>query len=168
MLVEKGREVEIVYTIKDADGNIVGDTDNQTLVFTQGDGTAFPAIEKNVLGMAYKAKTSFKMLPGEAYGEYYDELVLEIPRSKFKNLDENTTDDIIWTSATGEKVRLYIKEIKEDIIIADANHPLSGKELYCELQITSITDSKPELEKEEAPKPQQEVPATSPSTNQDN
>lgn len=145
MKVEKGSEVTINYTLKDKEGNVVSDTENQTLVFIQGAKTAFPAIENNVRGMIYNENKTFKMIPSESYGEYYDELVLEIPRSNFPDIQEDTTDDIIWTSEEGEKVRLYIKEIQEDVIIADANHPLSGKELYCDLTITSIKDISPEL-----------------------
>lgn len=140
MKVENGSEVTINYTLRDKEGNVVSDTENQTLVFIQGAKTAFPAIENNVRGMIYNEKKTFKMIPSESYGEYYDELVLEIPRSNFPDITDDSTDDIIWTSEAGEKVRLYIKEIKEDVIIADANHPLSGKELYCGLTITSVKD----------------------------
>jgi len=75
----------------------------------------------------------------EAFGEYNPYLVKEI------NLNElppgkKIGDTLKAISENYGEVFLTIKEIKDDKVVVDANHPLAGKDLFYEIEIVDIQD----------------------------
>jgi FKBP-type peptidyl-prolyl cis-trans isomerase 2 len=38
----------------------------------------------------------------------------------------------------GNAVQVIVKEVKEDVIIIDGNHPLAGQDLIFEIEVVSI------------------------------
>lgn len=142
MKVEKGKQVEISYILTSEDGNVVAKSESES--FIQGEGSVFKSIEREIGGMLYNQSKKITIPAKDAFGEYHDDLLISMERGRF---EDNMLDDLNQklysiNEETGEKVRLYIKEIKEDVVIADANHPLSGKDLYCDLTITSIREGR--------------------------
>ena len=49
----------------------------------------------------------------------------------------------MMSSASGQQFQVKIAEIKDDVVILDANHPLAGEELIFDIELVEIVGSKP-------------------------
>jgi peptidylprolyl isomerase len=47
------------------------------------------------------------------------------------------------SNASGQQFQVKIAEVKDDVVILDANHPLAGEELIFDLELVEIVGAKP-------------------------
>ena len=108
--------------------------------FISGLGLTLDAFEKQVKDLAEGDTFDFTIpcftIPcADAYGEYDEEHVIELPKSVFlidgKFDDEHVVPDAVIPMMTAEGQRLNgtVVEVKEDIVVMDMNHPLAGCDL---------------------------------------
>ncbi len=74
----------------------------------------------------------------EAYGEAREEMVGDIPRDRFPSDMELSIGMPLQMMGPQGPLQVVVKEIKEDAVTIDANHPLAGKELTFELELVEI------------------------------
>lgn len=139
--VKKDNTVKVHYTGKLDDGEIFDSTveRGEPIKFTIGQGQIIPGFEEGVINMKVNEKKTINIPKEEAYGEIRKELVQEVPKSQ---LPENVKPEIGMglTSQTqdGQKINLVVKDVKEDTIVVDGNHPLAGKNLIFDLEVVEI------------------------------
>ena len=119
-------------------------TKQHPLTFIFGMGMMLEAFEKNVEGLSTGEKFSFILSPEEAYGEYYDAHVLELPKKMFeidgKFDDERITEGqtLPMMDARGNRMMGSVLEIKDDVIVMDFNHPLAGETLHFNGEVIDV------------------------------
>ena len=72
----------------------------------------------------------------EAYGEYNDGMIQEVPKSQMPGEVEIGMSLLSQTEMG--VIQFLVKEIKEESVILDANHKLAGKDLIFDLELISI------------------------------
>ena len=72
----------------------------------------------------------------EAYGERKEELVAEVPKDRVPEGVE--VGQMLQTTTEQGPMNVIVKEVNEESIVLDANHPLAGKDLTFELELISI------------------------------
>jgi peptidylprolyl isomerase len=84
-------------------------------------------------------------IPAEhAYGEKNQEMIIEYPKDQFpSHIDLKVGEELVMSSASGQQFRVKIAEIKDDVVLLDANHPLAGEELIFDIELVEIVGSKP-------------------------
>ena len=103
--------------------------------FISGMGLTLDAFENQVKDLAEGDTFDFTIPCADAYGEYDEEHVIELPKSVFlidgKFDDEHVVPDAVIPMMTAEGHRLNgtVVEVKEDIVVMDMNHPLAGCDL---------------------------------------
>jgi FKBP-type peptidyl-prolyl cis-trans isomerase 2 len=133
-VVQAGDAVSVHYTGTLDDGTVFDSSvGGETLDFTQGAGQMISGFDAAVLGMAIGEKKTVRLSPDEAYGERSDDAIIEIPR-------EQVPDDVAegqeLFSSTGQRVTVL--EVRDDVVVIDANHPLAGEFLTFEIELVSI------------------------------
>ena len=74
--------------------------------------------------------------PNEAYGEIITEMVQEVPK---KFVPETVTVGEMLTTETEQgSFNVVVKEVNEEFVILDGNHPMAGKTLVFELEVVEI------------------------------
>ena len=79
---------------------------------------------------------NFTLTPEEAYGEYDDEKILELPKNVFQvdgEIDEELLfegNSIPMMDTDGNKLMGSVIEVKGDIVSMDFNHPLAGETMH--------------------------------------
>jgi len=75
--------------------------------------------------------------PEMGYGLPKEELIVKIPRDR---VPENVEvgQELQANSEEGQVATVYVKEVSNDHIIIDANHPLAGKDLVFEIEVVSL------------------------------
>lgn len=139
--VKKDDTVKVHYTGKLDDGKVFDSTveRGEPIKFTIGQGQIIPGFEEGVIDMKVYDKKTIIIPKEKAYGEIRKELVQEVPKSE---LPENVIPEIGMglTSQTqdGQKINLVVKDVKEETIVVDGNHPLAGRDLTFELEVVEI------------------------------
>lgn len=78
----------------------------------------------------------------DAYGEYAEEAVQEVPRANFQGVD-NIEAGMQFQSQTedGHVMLVTVRDVQDDVVIVDANHPMAGKTLHFDVEVTDIRDA---------------------------
>ena len=88
----------------------------------------------------------------QAYGEFDQELVMEVPRADFAP-DLELKPGLVFETENdeGQAVYFIVQEVKDDAVVIDFNHPLAGKDLEVTLSVRQVREATPEdLEGHEA------------------
>ena len=64
-------------------------------------------------------------------------MVASVPRDKFPP-EAQAGGMLILKGPNGEKLPAVIKEVKDDAVIIDMNHPLAGKDLNFKVKVVGI------------------------------
>lgn len=137
---ENGDTVKVHYTGRFDDGTVFDSSrDREPLEFTLGKGHLIKGFEDAVVGMFVGETKTVKILSNEAYGPQRDELMLSVERAQFPS-DIEPKRGLILTlkQPYGEVIDVVVTEVSEDSVTLDANHPLAGKDLTFEIEMTEV------------------------------
>jgi len=137
--IQNGDTVTVNYTGKLEDGTIFDSSlveGREPLNVTLGQGQLIKGFENGLLGMSVGESKSIEIESEDAYGEYLDYLVQEVPLSQMPGDVEVGTQ--LFSQTEMGPVNFVVKEIKNDSVILDANHPLAGKKLVFDLQLIDL------------------------------
>jgi FKBP-type peptidyl-prolyl cis-trans isomerase SlyD len=114
------------------------------LTFMFGMGMMLEAFEKNIEGLEVGDKFSFSLTPQEAYGEYDEEHVIELPKKifevdgKFDKKRISNGETLPMMDSEGNRLTGFVMEVKQDTVLIDFNHPLAGEKLYFDGEIIDV------------------------------
>jgi len=137
MKIENGKKVTLHYKGKHEDGSVFDEsTGKDPLEFTIGGNQVIPGFELGVIGLEAGDTKTIEIEPKDAYGDFRDDLLAEVPRT---NVPEGTVVGTqLQTEINGQPIPVTVKEIKDETVIIDANHPLAGKKLIFDLEVVGV------------------------------
>ncbi len=140
MQVKKGDVVRVHYTGTLVDGSQFDSSVGRApLEFTVGAGQMIAGFDAGVLGMIVGDKKTIQVDPDNGYGQKDPTAIIEFPSS---NIPEGMAVEVGMKlnlqNQYGQPVPVEVVELKEDIIIMDANHFLAGKDLVFEVELVEI------------------------------
>ncbi len=140
--VSAGKQVKLDYTLTVNNEQIETSVGKEPLVYVVGDNTIIPGLESQLTGMHVGEEKSVVVAAKDAYGEVDPKALKEFPKSSLPKDQEPKVGMVLQATAPdGEDFPAVIKEIKDDKIVLDFNHPLAGKELKFKVKILSISDA---------------------------
>ena len=105
--------------------------------FVIGQGQLIPGFENGILGLSPGDKKTIEIEAVEAYGEYRDELLVTVPKSNAPQ-GVQVGQSLQANMQNGEMVTFMVREINDDNVIVDANHPLAGQVLLFDIEILEV------------------------------
>lgn len=140
MQVKKGDVVRVHYTGTLVDGSQFDSSVGRApLEFTVGAGQMIAGFDAGVLGMIVGDKKTIQVDPDNGYGQKDPTAIIEFPSS---NIPEGMAVEVGMKlnlqNQYEQPVPVEVVEVKEDIIIMDANHFLAGKDLVFEVELVEI------------------------------
>jgi peptidylprolyl isomerase len=137
---ENGKKVKVHYTGKLTDGTVFDSSEGrEPLEFVLGQGSMIKGFENAVMGLNLGDKTSATLKPDEAYGERNNDLIFNFAKEKFpEDINPQVGMKLNMQTAQGQPVPVEVKEIAEDHVVLDANHPLAGKELVFDIELVAV------------------------------
>jgi FKBP-type peptidyl-prolyl cis-trans isomerase 2 len=137
--IKIGDTVKVHYTGKLDDGTVFDSSlveGREPLEVVLGSNMLIKGFETGLIGLSEGNKRTLEIEPSEGYGEYREEMVNEIPKS---NVPENVKEgEMLQGMGPMGPINVKVIEIKEDTVVIDANHPLSGKNLVFDIEIVSV------------------------------
>ncbi len=139
MIVEKGKEVSIDYTLT-VEGEVIDSSQGKSpLQYTQGEGQIIVGLEKELEGLKVGDEKTVVVPPEEAYGLSDPEAFQEVPRSSLPSEIKPQVGMYVQAKgADGKVFPVKITEVKENMVVINFNHPLAGKTLKFDIKIVSI------------------------------
>ncbi|HBG60413.1 MAG TPA: peptidylprolyl isomerase [Candidatus Omnitrophica bacterium] len=138
-MISAGKEVTIDYTLKVDNEVVDSSVGKEPLVYTQGSKMIIPGLENALEGLEPGAEKTVVVPASEAYGVINPEAVVEIQKDKLASEETPEVGMVLqMETSTGQPMVGMIKEIKENALVIDFNHPLAGKELTFEVKVIGV------------------------------
>jgi FKBP-type peptidyl-prolyl cis-trans isomerase SlyD len=144
MAIEANQIVSIEYEVRDGDTVVDSNVGGAPLVFMFGKGQIIPGLENGLANMAIGEKGKVTVEPKDAYGELNPEAMQEVPKDQFAGIDLEEGMTLYGQGEDGGTVQVVVKEIGEESVIIDFNHPLAGKTLMFNVTINNVRDASAE------------------------
>ena len=141
-IISKNSVVTLDYQLKAENGEVI-DSSAQTgpMIYIQGAEDILAGIEDAVNVLSVDDTTTAVVTPEDAYGEYDPEKVGAVPRSAFVGIDDLQVGMQVQEETEDGPLLITIREVNEEQVIIDSNHPLAGLTLNFELQVMAIRDA---------------------------
>ncbi len=140
MKITPNKYVAVTYDLNVGEGDerelMEKATAEVPLKFIYGMGMMLPAFEEALKELEVGNSFDFSIAPADAYGEYKEENVLDLPKNIFE-VDGKFDAEMIKEGNTvpmmdseGHRMNGSVLEVKQDIVVMDFNHPLAGETLH--------------------------------------
>ncbi len=148
MKIQDKNIVNIKYTLTDNDKNVIDKSEDGTFSFLIGAGNIIPGLENALIDKSVGDAFDVSINPEDAYGVYNDELIHQVPRTQFPpDIEVEAGMQFQGQTPDGQMTVVQVKEVKDDMVFVDNNHPLAGVQLHFAVEITDIREAtKTELE----------------------
>ena len=141
MAIEANQIVSIEYEVRDGENIVDSNVGGAPLVFMFGKGQIIPGLEAGIVNMNVGEKGDILVKPADAYGEYNEEAKQEVPKDQFAGIELAVGMTLYGQGEDGGTVQVIVKEIGEEAVIIDFNHPLAGKDLMFSVTLNDIRDA---------------------------
>ena len=138
--VQNGDKIRVHYHGKLRNGETFDSSNGrEPLEFTVGAGMMIKGFDAAMPGMNVGDKKTINIAAEDGYGEKSEEAIIEFPK-------ENVPEDmklepgmsLTLSNQAGQPVPVTVVEVKENVIVLDANHFLAGQELVFDIELVEI------------------------------
>lgn len=143
--IEPGSFVTLHYRLAGPDGaDIINTFRDKPATLSLGEGQLAPAIERRLVGLAEGARARFDLLAGEAFGERNPQMLQRVSRDLLaEHGDREATyevgDAVEFPTPDGlGRFAGIVREVEQDWLLFDFNHPLAGKSVSFEVQVIGV------------------------------
>jgi FKBP-type peptidyl-prolyl cis-trans isomerase 2 len=139
-IADRSCYVKIAYKVRVVDGPMLKGAESLEIMdFVTGYGHVILGLERRLLGRSQGEELSFTVPADEAFGERHQELVIEKSRTDFHfppGSEPYPGMEIPLVAVSSEAPEtVMIREVRENSIVIDLNHPLAGLALQYDLEI---------------------------------
>jgi FKBP-type peptidyl-prolyl cis-trans isomerase 2 len=133
-VIKENSTVSVHYTGKLTNDEVFDSSiGGKPLTVTLGEGSVIPGFERALQGMKQGEKKTINIPCNEAYGD--------ITKDNYQEVDKQYVPDSVQVgqmleSKNGMGVR--VKEVRENTVVLDGNHPLAGEDLIFDVEIVSV------------------------------
>tara|TARA_Y100000385_G_scaffold73019_1_gene73674 strand:- start:107 stop:544 length:438 start_codon:yes stop_codon:yes gene_type:complete len=140
-MIKKGSKVRVHYTGKLANGKVFDTSvEKDPLEVVVGQSGLIKGFEEGLMGMEEGEKKTIELIPEDAYGQLIEGRTQEVEKSVLP--EEIQVGMALQANGEVGTMVVTVKEIKEETVVLDANHPLAGKDLIFELEILEVSNGK--------------------------
>ena len=107
--------------------------------FVIGQEMVIPGFENAVVGMNVGETKSVEIPPEEGFGDYSEDLQITLERSQLpSNIDPKLGMRLEIRFQEGDIRYFIVRELTEDDVTLDGNHPLAGQEIVLKIELLEI------------------------------
>ncbi len=145
-VVHAGSFLTLHYRLSGPDGEVIVSTfDGRPATLSLGGGELSPAMEQRLVGMLEGERRVFDLPAGEAFGPRNPQLVQRVAAKLLREWGDadaqyHVGDVVRFPAPDGGRAALsgVVKEVGDDALIFDFNHPLAGRAVSFEALIIGV------------------------------
>ena len=140
MQAKNGDLVKVHYTGRLISGEqFDSSAGREPLEFTVGAGQMIKGFDAAIPGMIVGDKKTINIAAEDAYGAKSEEAIIEFPKENVPaDMKLEPGMPLTLSNQQGQPVPVIVVEVKEDVIVLDANHSLAGEELIFDIELVEI------------------------------
>ena len=131
--------VTVNYTGRLEDGTVFDSSmveGREPIKVQLGQGQLIKGFESGLMDMGEGETKTVEIPASDAYGEYLDYLIQEVEKTQMPG--EVEVGMQLEAQTQVGPVQFLVKEVKEETVVLDANHPLAGQKLIFDLEVVDI------------------------------
>lgn len=138
MSITTNSVVSIHYTLRDDQGETIDSSaGNDAFAFIQGIHQIVPGLEMQMEGRKTGDKFTAVVPPEMGYGVFDKNLLQRVPLDRFGG---NKVEEGMQFQAGGEGI-FTVREVNDEQVLLDGNHPLAGVTLNFEVEVISVREA---------------------------
>lgn len=142
MKAEKDKVVEFHYRLTDDAGELIDSShESEPLAVLFGRGMIIPGLEQALTGHEAGDRFDVVVPAADAYGERQEGLTQRVPKKYFRDPDQLEPGMTTVLRTENGHRQVTIVKIGSSVIDVDLNHPLAGKTLRFDIEITGVRDA---------------------------
>lgn len=141
-VIGPGKRVTLHFSVALADGTVVDTTRERDTPaeFTVGDSSLLPGFEKAIFGLRAGDRRSVFIDAKRGFGEWNADNLQTFTRVQFSGMALEPGLMISFADKSGELPGV-VKELTDETVTVDFNHPLAGRDLVFEVDIIRVIDA---------------------------
>lgn len=142
LVIDDDRVIVMHYQLNNGFGELIDSSSGDLpLVYMHNSNAILPSLERELTGHRAGDGVDVTIYPEDGYGYEDETLVQTFPREALADIDEITVGMRVRALAEGGETRLAtVREIGEDSVVLDANHPLAGQVLHFTIAIIAVRE----------------------------
>ena len=138
--------VAIHYTLTDEDGQqLDSSSDGEPLSYLHGHNGIIPGLENELSGKGQGDSLKVVVQPEDGYGEFNPQLLQQVPREAFQGVESIEPGLQFQAQGEGGQVQMVeVREVTDEAVLVDGNHPLAGQVLNFDVTIESVREASSE------------------------
>jgi FKBP-type peptidyl-prolyl cis-trans isomerase SlyD len=149
MKIEKDRVVLFHYSVAEnhASGqereSLESSQGNAPLAILFGRGNIIPGLENAMAGHEAGDRFEVDVAAVDAYGEKRDGLSQRVPKKHFGGQRLEPGMQVVLNTNFGQRA-VTIQKVGMSVVDVDLNHPMAGKDLHFDIEVTAVREATPE------------------------
>lgn len=145
MQVAKDKVVAFHYTLTDETGSKIDSSrESEPLAILLGHGALIPGVEAALDGKVIGDQFQVSVAPEDGYGLRDENRTQRVPKKYFQD-GERLKVGMVTTLRSQQGVhQVTVIKVGSTVVDIDGNHPLAGKTLNFDIEITEVRDASPE------------------------
>jgi len=141
MQISANKVVSIHYTLTNNEGDVLDTSSGgEPLNYIQGIGALIQGMEEGLEGKSLGDKLQLKIAPEKGYGALQMEMIQQVPISAFGG--QMVSPGMQFEAGSEEQRFLVtVKEVTDEFVIIDGNHPLAGVELNFDVEVLEVREA---------------------------
>jgi len=142
LIIDDDRVVVLHYQLNNGFGEIIDSSSGDLpLVYMHNTRALLPTLERELTGRRAGEGVDVTIFPEDAYGYIDDALVQSFSRESLADIDDLTVGMRVRArDKEGESQLATVREITDDGVVLDANHPLAGQVLHFTIAIVAVRE----------------------------
>lgn len=134
--------VSFHYTLTDDAGEVLDSSSGRApLAYLHGAGNIVPGLESALAGRSAGDSLKVSVPPEEGYGVHHAGLVQEVPKSAFGGVDQVEVGMEFHAQGPQGMFAVTVTAVEDETVTIDGNHPLAGKTLHFDVEITEVREA---------------------------
>ena len=139
MQINENSRITLHFSIKLDDGTVIDTNfEKPAASFVFGDGSMLPGFESKLVGLGVGQAGSFTIAAADAFGTWDDTKQMDFKKDQFKDYDLNPGLVISFGDAAATERPGVVKEVSDENVVIDFNHPLAGRDLQFDVSIVDV------------------------------
>lgn len=133
--------VSMSYRLENGAGELLDSSQGQLpLVYMHNTNAILFSLERELTGKVKGDALDVVIYPEDGYGYAKEELVQELPKSQFADIDSLAVGLRIKATNKDENQTqmMTVTDIRDDTVVVDYNHPLAGQVLHFNIVIVNV------------------------------
>jgi FKBP-type peptidyl-prolyl cis-trans isomerase SlpA len=142
--VQAGSFLTLHYRLCGPEGDIINTFNDKPATLTLGTGELSPAVEERLIGMEEGTHAVIEIPAGEAFGERNPDMVQWVARKLLNQLGDaheqyHVGEVVQFPTPDGlSSYAGHVKQVREDAVLFDFNHPLAGQPVTFEVKVIGV------------------------------